>query len=100
VDEYLERRRAETEAARTAPPPPRREVPSGAVVRAARKEVQRLERALDRLGERETALHEEMAAHATDHARLGALQDELEAVVAERAALEEAWLERAATLES
>jgi ATP-binding cassette subfamily F protein uup len=100
VDEYLERRRAETEAARTAPPPPRREVPSGAVVRAARKEVQRLERALDRLGERETALHEEMAAHATDHARLRALQDELEAVAAERAALEEAWLERAATLES
>ena len=38
--------------------------------------------------------------NATDHARLRALQDEIEAVAAERAALEEAWFESAATLES
>ncbi len=74
--------------------------PAGAVLRAGRKEVQRLERALDRLGEREAALHEEMAASATDHVRLGELQAELEAGVAERERLEAAWLETAEALES
>ena len=74
--------------------------PAGAVLRAGRKEVQRLERALDRLGEREAALHEEMAASATDHVRLRELQAELEAGVAERERLEAAWLETAEALES
>jgi ATP-binding cassette subfamily F protein uup len=68
-------------------------------VRAARKEVQRLERALDRLGEREAALHEAMAASATDHARLGELTAELRALVAEREELEAAWLQTAESLE-
>ena len=98
VEEYLERRRAEAGPERPAAPQVKA-VAAGAVVRAARKEVQRLERALDRLGGREAALHEEMAAHATDHARLRTLQAELDSLLAERAALEEAWLEHAATLE-
>ena len=43
------------------PRPPRRRgaPPAGAVVRAARKEVARLERALEQLAEREAALHED-----------------------------------------
>jgi ATP-binding cassette subfamily F protein uup len=69
-------------------------------MRAARKEVARLERALDRLAERESALHEEMAASATDHVRLRALQADLEASVAEREALEAEWLETAEAVEA
>jgi hypothetical protein len=68
-------------------------------VREARKELGRLERALDRLGEREARLHEEMAAQATDHVRLGELDAELSALATERDELEAAWLEAAAVLE-
>ncbi len=66
-------------------------------MRAARKEVARLERALEKLGEREEALHEAMAAAATDHVRLRELQAELAAVAAEREQLEAEWLEAAET---
>jgi ATP-binding cassette subfamily F protein uup len=72
----------------------------GAARRAASKEIQRLERALARHAERESALHEEMAASATNHGRLSELTAELEAVVAEREELEAAWLETAAALEA
>ncbi len=93
IDQYVALRRAADEA--TAPPSagPGRAAPRGAVLRAARKEVARLERALDRLGERETELHEAMAASATDHARLAELQTEL-------AAVESDWLATAESLES
>jgi ATP-binding cassette subfamily F protein uup len=99
IEQYLEQRR---HAAAPAPPPARstRPAPSGAVVRAARKDLQRLERELDRLGAREAALHEDMAASATDHVRLRALQVELECAVREREALEAAWLETAEALEA
>jgi ATP-binding cassette subfamily F protein uup len=68
-------------------------------VRAARKEVARLERALDKLAARTTELEAAMATAATDHVRLGGLQDELEALRAEREALEAAWLEQSDRLE-
>jgi ATP-binding cassette subfamily F protein uup len=68
-------------------------------VRATRKEIQRLERELDRLGDRERALHDEMAASASDHARLHVLQRQLEALVADRERLEAAWLESSELLE-
>jgi ATP-binding cassette subfamily F protein uup len=102
VDQYLELRRQEAAAAVPPPPPPRAEraAPPGAVQRAARKEAQRLERALERLGEREAALHEDMAASATDHVRLRELQAELADSTAERERLEAAWLEAAETLEA
>jgi ABC transport system ATP-binding/permease protein len=70
------------------------------VLRAARKEVARLERAIDRLTERETALQHEMAASATDHARLRELQAELEARATERELLEAAWMQTAEALEA
>ena len=41
-----------------------------------------------------------MAAAATDHERLAALTAELDALAAEREALESAWLEHSATLEA
>jgi ATP-binding cassette subfamily F protein uup len=97
VDQYLEERRADI----APPPPPRTEraAPPGAVLRAARKDVARLERALERVSERDAALQAEMAVAATDHVRLGELQAELEAARAERERLEAEWLEAAALLE-
>jgi len=96
IDQYLELHRA---AAQTAPAPARAGATSGALLRAARKEIQRLERALDRQGKVERKLHEQMAASATDHARLGELQAELEASLVERERLEAAWLDTATALE-
>jgi ABC transport system ATP-binding/permease protein len=100
IEQYVDLRRAAPAAAAGPAPRTERVVPSGAVVRAARKEVQRLERALDRLAEREAALHEEMAESATDHVRLRELQAQLEAQAAEREELEAAWLETSESLES
>ena len=68
--------------------------------RAARKELARLERQLDKVRDRETRLHDQMAAAATDHERVLALDADLRALVAERATLEERWLELAETAES
>ncbi len=73
--------------------------PSHAAMRAARKEVARLERAIEKLTARETAIFEDMAASASDHARLGELQSELEALATEREQLEAAWIETAEALE-
>jgi ATP-binding cassette subfamily F protein uup len=74
--------------------------PAGAVLRAARKEVARLEREIDKLAAREATLHEQMAAAATDHVRLRALQGELAAVTTEREALEADWMQSAEALEA
>jgi ATP-binding cassette subfamily F protein uup len=99
IEQYLELRREAAEPVAASPKADAAPA-AGAVLRAARKEVQRLERALERLGEREQALHEEMAANATDHGRLAGLQAELDELHAEREALEAAWLENAETLEA
>jgi ATP-binding cassette subfamily F protein uup len=104
IEQYLDLRRADEAALESAQASAAAAVaasapPSGAVLRAARKEVGRLERALDKLSAREAQLHEEMAAAATDHDRLRALDDELRAVVAEREQVEAAWLEQSELLE-
>jgi ATP-binding cassette subfamily F protein uup len=100
VEAYLELRHAAAAAqADAAPPRAVRTAPAGAVQRAARKDVARLERALERLGERERALQGDMAASATDHVRLRELQAGLEAARAERERLEAEWLEAAELLE-
>ncbi|PRY01818.1 ABC-F family ATP-binding cassette domain-containing protein [Allonocardiopsis opalescens] len=106
VEEYLERRRsggavaqipgrreAEQRAAET--PRPAAAGPSAAEVRAARKEMQRVERRLERLGSRESELHEQLAASAADYARLAELDAELKALLAEKEQLEEEWLSAA-----
>ena len=59
-----------------------------------------MERALERVSAREAELYEAMAASATDHARLDALQNELAAQAAERERLEAAWLQAAELLEA
>ncbi len=73
--------------------------PKGAVIRQARKDLQRLERELEKLAAREQQLHSEMAASATDHARLAEMTAALDALVAERDRTESNWLETAALLE-
>ncbi|HEY7918781.1 MAG TPA: ABC-F family ATP-binding cassette domain-containing protein [Streptosporangiaceae bacterium] len=67
------------------------------VQRAARKEMARLERQIDRLASREGELATALAAHATDYVRLTELGAELRGVQDEKARLEEQWLEAAET---
>ena len=111
VDEYLERRRAATAAAPGAgkaarpPRPPRRAartaqrpLPAGprpgsaATQRAARKEMQRLERQIERLSAREVELTAELAASASDYVRLTELGAQLKGVQQEKGRLEDEWL--------
>jgi len=61
--------------------------------RAARKEMARIEKQLDRLGTREGRLHLALADAATDFERLSSLQADLRTLVAEKEQLEERWLE-------
>nr|WP_297423649.1 ABC-F family ATP-binding cassette domain-containing protein [uncultured Actinotalea sp.] len=66
--------------------------PSPAEVRAARKEIARIERRLQRIAEAEERLHARMAEVATDHAAVTALDTEARGLAAEREQLEEEWL--------
>ncbi len=73
--------------------------PGSAAERAAKKDLQRLERQIEKLSEREEKLHADLAANATDYARLTELGDQLSALQDEKSALEERWLEVAADLD-
>ena len=109
VDEYLDRVRAARRApsprsqaagSPAAAPPPAGSADDGrlsaAEERSSRKELQRLERQLDRLTAREAGLAAELAANATDYEKLTVLGAELKAVQAEKSDLEERWLTVAA----
>jgi ATP-binding cassette subfamily F protein uup len=98
VDEYLDRVRAVRRVPPAAAPPPTGS--SAAAERTARKELQRLERQLDRLTAREADLSAELAANATDYEKLTSLGAELKAAQAEKADLEERWLAVAADLDA
>ena len=100
VEEYLELRRVALEGAASSSgaPPPGTDAtttgaPSAADVRAARKEVARIERRLAKFADLESALHARMAEQATDHEAVQRLDAELRTLAAEREELEEAWLE-------
>jgi ATP-binding cassette subfamily F protein uup len=106
VDEYLRRRLAPAGAdarpggagapAAAAVPQGGPASPGGAgAQRAARKEMARLERQIDRLTSQEDKLTAALAEHATDYVRLTELGAELRAVQDEKARLEEQWLEAA-----
>ncbi|GAA4367052.1 ABC-F family ATP-binding cassette domain-containing protein [Actinomadura sp. NPDC048032] len=96
VDEYLERRAAGTapkpgavrDEPAAAPPKPK----AGGQDWKARKELDRLERRLEKLAGQQAALHEQLAAHATDYAKLQELDARLKEVQAEAAGVEEEWL--------
>jgi len=95
IDEYKARRAAQEEAAAS-------EAGAGARVgsglgaagaqRAAKKEMQPLERQIDRLTAREGELTGELAASASDYEKLIELGAQLRAVQEEKASLEERWL--------
>jgi ATP-binding cassette subfamily F protein uup len=97
IEEYLRRREQQIEVAGAVParvasssaPPGGSESDR----RAARKEVQRIERRIEKLDTREKQLHTALADAATDPGRLMELDAELRALVSEREQLEEAWLE-------
>ncbi len=100
VDEYLARigtgpvagqPGTQPPAAPASPGPPA-SGPSAADLRAAKKDVARLERALERNADQARRLHEEMAANATDYTRISALDEQLRGLATEQERLEEAWL--------
>jgi ATP-binding cassette subfamily F protein uup len=86
-------------AAVSTPEPGRARTGTGQEWRA-RKELDRLERRLDKLAERQAELHRELAAHAADYEKLLELGDEVKAIEAERAQVEEEWLLLAADLDA
>jgi ABC transport system ATP-binding/permease protein len=94
IEEYLARRAAQEEAA--AEPGPGARAGSGlgaaGAQRAAKKEMQRLERQIDRLAAREEELTAELAASASDYEKLIELGAQLRAIQGEKASLEERWL--------
>ena len=109
IDEYLRlRSQVQAPTAQLAPSAPPVTVPASAggftpgsaAERAAKKELDRLDRQIARAGEREAKLHAELAANATDYEKLTELGAQLAAVEAEKADLEERWLEVASSLES
>jgi ATP-binding cassette subfamily F protein uup len=103
VTEYLELREkgaagkpSVPAAASPSPPPPAETAgPSPARLREVKKELARLDRQVERLTGRETELHDALAKAATDYSRLIALGEELRTVEAEKATLEDRWLELA-----
>jgi ABC-type multidrug transport system ATPase subunit len=98
VDQYLALRRALLDGPPAAGPAAAPVPSPGAAAsgpgeqRAARKEMARLERQISRLQAEEERLHAELAAKATDHEAVLALDARLREVVTERDSLEEQWL--------
>ena len=91
VDEYLElRRRAATRTA--TPPAGKRAGDSRAEERQRNKELQRLERVMERLERRERELHGQLAEAATDSEAVLRLDAALRELIAEKAAAEDSWL--------
>jgi ATPase subunit of ABC transporter with duplicated ATPase domains len=92
IDEYLARTATHPDAAAPAQVKPERTASSAGDLRAAKKDLVRVERALSKLGEREEKLHKQLAEHATDYEKVASLDAGLRALQAEKAALEEEWL--------
>ena len=95
VDEYLRLREAGLDGPQAAPgaAAPDQRTGSASRLREARKELARLDRQVERIAARESELHQALAAAAADYTRLIELDEELRSVKAERAALEDRWLE-------
>ena len=86
VEEYLAKRK---KAAPAAAPKSR----GGGDSRAAKKELSRVEREIARLDTRGAKLEAEMAEQAADFGAVARLDEELRALQAEKATLEDTWLE-------
>ncbi|MEN3540228.1 ABC-F family ATP-binding cassette domain-containing protein [Microbispora sp. ZYX-F-249] len=113
VDEYLERRAAgqalSARAASGAAGPAEQVRPdsqpvqdaglSAKELRELQKELNRLERQIDKFGEREAKLHAQMAEAASDFERLGTLDAELRDIAAQKEAAELEWMTLAERLD-
>ncbi|WP_433613447.1 ABC-F family ATP-binding cassette domain-containing protein [Dactylosporangium sp. CA-139114] len=60
--------------------------------KAAKKELAKLERSMDKLSQKEAQLHAQLAEHATDYTKITELDAQLRAVQQEKADIEEQWL--------
>ncbi|WP_434742810.1 ABC-F family ATP-binding cassette domain-containing protein [Micromonospora sp. SH-82] len=101
IDEYLARApgRAASSASVGSPAPgggttaaPVGAGMSAAEARTAKKELTRLERQIGKLDQKETTLLDQLAANATDYAKVAELDGKLKEVRAEREQVEETWL--------
>ncbi|MBO2447019.1 ABC-F family ATP-binding cassette domain-containing protein [Actinomadura barringtoniae] len=95
VDEYLDRRRAGTAVKPTAPAAPTPAAPAtkgSSQNWKARKDLDRLERRLEKLSKQEAELHEQLAANATDYEKLQELNEQLKNIQTEAGQVEEEWL--------
>ncbi|MEV0286494.1 ABC-F family ATP-binding cassette domain-containing protein [Kribbella sp. NPDC050820] len=70
-------------------------VVDAAAARAAKKELNRIERQLAKLTETEAKLHDQLATNASNYERLAELDTELRKLAEERAELETAWFDAA-----
>lgn len=102
IDEYIERRQRMEETATpasfagsSAPKAAPVETVSPQAARAAKKELQKVERQLEKMSTKETSLHAQIADNATDFEKVAKLDAELRELVAERDVLEMRWLELA-----
>lgn len=104
VDEYLERRArmaaaaaAAAAAATGASAAEAAAAPglSAGDARAAKKEMQKLERQIAKLDDKESKLHTQLAEHAADFSKVAELDTQLRAVREEKEELEMSWLELA-----
>ncbi|MDN3293079.1 ABC-F family ATP-binding cassette domain-containing protein [Streptomyces ficellus] len=95
IDEYLERRQRMIEAAVPSPASAPVKEKSAGDARAAKKELQKIERQLDKISEKESTLHTQIADNATDFEKVAKLDAELRELAAQREDLETRWLELA-----
>ncbi|MEU7631461.1 ABC-F family ATP-binding cassette domain-containing protein [Nocardia sp. NPDC049220] len=99
IEEYLNKRASisagRVRATATEEKPAAAAATDSAAYRAARKELTRLERAIDKLSDREQRLHAALADAVTDPDKLVTLGAELKQVRAEKDTAEERWLELA-----
>ncbi|MFI6170286.1 ABC-F family ATP-binding cassette domain-containing protein [Nocardia sp. NPDC051052] len=96
IDEYLKKRAAQGDATvRSGADTKAAPATDAATQRAARKELSKLERSIEKFDERERKLHAALAEAATDPDKLVKLNAELKQVVAEKEAAEERWMELA-----
>ncbi|GAA2784385.1 ABC-F family ATP-binding cassette domain-containing protein [Saccharopolyspora taberi] len=104
IEEYLQRRQSllagsDESLGKQATDAPKPTGLSGAEERAARKELSKLERQLDKLGAREEQLHVKLAEAATEPDRLQQLNADLRAVEQDKEEIELRWMELADQLD-
>lgn len=101
IDQYLSDRAREAESsAPAAVVPPQKTGPSGGELHNARKDIKRLDRAIEKLTAQARNVQGQMSEAGSDHARLKLLGSELDAVNSELALVEAKWLATSELIES